>query len=88
MTIKNGDLPAAPVDMTNDKLLQMMALGLNDASAKSAARAMMGLTKREQFAMAAMQGLLANEPDRQPFYIAADSVIMADTLLAELERTK
>lgn len=72
--IKNGDLPAMPIELSG--------------FGQYAPEAHVGLTKREMFAMAAMQGLLSNEPDRQPYYIAADSVIMADALLAELERTK
>lgn len=46
-----------------------------------------GLTKREQFAMAAMQGILNNG-----IYTfadcATDAVQYADALLAELERAK
>lgn len=45
-----------------------------------------GFTKREQFAMAAMQGLLAKYGTHSDF--ASDSVLCADALLAELERTK
>lgn len=48
-----------------------------------------GLTKREMFAMAAMQGL-ASESCRygSPCDMAHDAVKLADALLAELERTK
>ena len=45
-----------------------------------------GLTKREMFAMAAMQGLCAHSGDYHEFkHLAADAVNYADALLAELE---
>jgi len=49
-----------------------------------------GLTKREQFAMAAMQGLLAKhgDDDYSPASIAEYAVKHAECLLAELERAK
>jgi len=56
-----------------------------------------GLTKREMFAMAAMQGMLANSHVGQGFKpfshmtdeeIAQWSVKQADALLAELEKTE
>ena len=49
------------------------------------------LTKREQFAMAAMQGLCVNDWQRSNNNIAeisARSVKMADALLAELAKVK
>jgi len=46
-----------------------------------------GLTKREMFAMAAMQGILANSSNSMS-YAARDAVLMADELLSELELTK
>ncbi len=46
-----------------------------------------GVTKREHFAALAMQGLLSVQGyDREFEYCAAQSVLMADALLAELER--
>jgi len=50
-----------------------------------------GLSKREMFAMAAMQGLLASltaDDDLSPKELARSAVVNADALLAELERTK
>lgn len=50
-----------------------------------------GLTKREQFAMAAMQGLLHNHHGIAAFTcadITESAVQYADALLAELERSK
>jgi hypothetical protein len=54
---------------------------------------MNGLTKREQFAMAAMEGLLANSAVTFPFgypelvnSIAVDAVSHADALIAALNR--
>lgn len=48
-----------------------------------------GLTKREMFARAAMQGLCAHSGDYHTFSdMASDAVNYADALLTELERTK
>jgi hypothetical protein len=55
-----------------------------------------GLTKREVFAMAAMQGLLANATVKlnigptgsDNLKLGAVAVSLADALLAELEKTK
>jgi len=53
-----------------------------------------GLTKREQFAMAMAQGILSNERmidnmDSQSIdWVAKRSASMADALLAELEKSK
>ena len=77
--IKNGDLPAMPCGVLQD--------GHNCGEYPLN----IGLTKREQFAMAAMQGLLVNmgrnglDSVKQVSDIA---VAAADALLAELERTK
>jgi hypothetical protein len=76
MTIKNGDLPAMPINYNSS-----MLAALTRAEA-------MGLTKREMFAMAAMQGLFASNYAATIAQVAADAVSAADALLAELERTK
>ena len=47
-----------------------------------------GLTKREMFAMAAMQGILTRSANTDRSSIARYSVEYADALLTELERTK
>lgn len=47
-----------------------------------------GLTKREHFAAMAMKGLLSSDVRDTPKNISYASVVMADALLAELERTK
>ena len=47
-----------------------------------------GLTKREMFAMAAMQGILTRSANTDRGAIASYAVEYADALLAELERTK
>lgn len=82
MTIKNGDLLAMPIKGN-----------CVDASGAFCGEVIMskGLTKREQFAMAAMQGLLVNmgrnglDSVKQVSDIA---VAAADALLTELERAK
>ena len=76
MTIKNGNLPAMPINYDSS-----MLAALTRAEA-------MGMTKREMFAMAAMQGLCASVPCAPYSLIVRDAVQLADVLLAELERTK
>lgn len=78
--MKNGDMPAMPSGVLQD--------GHNCGHYPLNA----GLTKREMFAMEAMKGLLAGrksgvEESNMPL-LARDSCLIADYLLAELERTK
>lgn len=85
MTIKNGDLPAMPIFLT-DAMTEAAENNHGDAVDK-----ICGLTKREMFAMAAMQGLLASltaDDSFSPRELAKSAVLNADSLLAELERTK
>lgn len=78
MTIKNGDLPAMPITPRVDYM------HIKDKPYCN------GMTKREQFAAMAMQGLLAKhgDDDYQCDQIASYAVAHADALLKELERTK
>ena len=77
--MKNADKPINPV-LTQSPSLQ------NDTS--------LGLTKREYFAVLAMQGLIAGRwacPDNVPNdveTIVEQSVLHADKLLKQLENTK
>ena len=80
MKTNNGDLPAMPV------VEETKAEQYNGGTYTTATAISFGLTKREMFAMAAMQGLLAHEADSNPQFIAQDAVIIADALLAELEK--
>lgn len=73
--IKNGDLPAMPIELSG--------------FGQYAPEAHAGLTKREMFAMAAMQGFCQiNLTFKNKQSLAAQAVEVADALLAELERTK
>lgn len=77
--MKNGDLPAMPIELSG--------------FGQYAPEAHLGLTKREMFAMAAMQGFCSTSDMAGIFQhdsetVAAVSVEYADALLAELERTK
>ena len=72
MTIKNGDLPAMPIELS----------GFGQFAPESHT----GMTKHEQFAMAAMQGLLSKYGVYSD--VATDSKQCADALLAELEKQK
>lgn len=81
MSIKNGDLPAMPTIYAD-----MAANGQREIYCDQT-----GLTKREQFAMAAMQGILSNGVDftaHDDKDVAQAAVIHADNLLAELEKSK
>ena len=71
MSIKSGDMPAMPLVALNSKGNPVEVTAF-------------GLTKREQFAAMAMQGLKTG--DYHTFSdIVSDAVMMADALLAKLE---
>ena len=91
MKTNNGDLPAMPMQIT-DTLVMAMENG-----AMKAVERISGFTKREQFAMAAMQGLLSGQNGDADLYESAPdwvrnvseaSIEFADALLAELEKAK
>ena len=76
MTIKNADMPAMPVDRC-------------DADAHEAGiQVFSGMTKREMMAMHIMTGLCSKYGVAFDTETVQDAVRMADSLLAELERTK
>jgi hypothetical protein len=83
--MNNGDLPAMP---NNTDMQTLGCMGMMNTVADFY-RHGAGLTKREIFAMAAMQGLLARhgDDDYPAMSIAAYSVAHADALLAELGKT-
>lgn len=71
--MKNADLPAMPTST-------------NGNDPEWAAAVTGGLTKREMFAMGAMQGLCAHSGDYHGYSdLACDAVAYADALLFELE---
>jgi hypothetical protein len=78
--MNNGDKPAAPIDFK---------YSVAHGSLKKVHEMHSGLTKREAFAMAAMQGFLAGDGfeflAKSEETIAMWSVSMADALLAALE---
>lgn len=86
--MKNAEQPAYPVDAVEAKYRPYDRDSVVKVS--NGSPAYHGLTKREQFAAMAMQGLLANarvdihEPVEYAFY----AVKSADALLAELEKPK
>ena len=82
--LKNRDLPAQPTTAcinreTNSIVVQQT--GSNEYI-------FTGLTKREEFAKAALQGLLVNAERRELTFrtCAAEAVRQADLLLAELDK--
>ncbi len=71
--MKNTNAPAMPIELSG--------------FGQYAPEVHTGLTKREMFAMAAMQGLCAHSGDYHTFAnMASDAVNYADALLAELEK--
>lgn len=72
MPTKNGDMPAMPILIEGFGQFETVAYT--------------GLTKREQFAMAAMQGFASNGGYAAPWDAAHDAVRWADALLAELDK--
>ena len=76
MTIKNGDMPAMPIQLADGEVWSDES---NTAD---------GLTKREMMAMHIMSGLCAKYGAAFDSDTAQDAVRMADYLLRELERTK
>ncbi len=83
--MKNADMPAIPTGMQ---------LGNDDPESMFHPDGIMqctGLTKREVMAMHMMQGLVSawgQHDVTSSGELASDAVMMADSLLAELERTK
>lgn len=83
-TMKNADMPAYP---SGEAYKSQSIPGGDWVECKKGALHN-GLTKREMFAMAAMQGILTRSANTDRSSIASYSVEYADALLAELERTK
>ena len=87
--MKNSDMPANPVKGCDDDFIECNDL---NGSWIDKCKPSIGLTKREAFAMAAMQGWLArcaNVPHThklEPENMAEVSVSMADALLKELDK--
>jgi hypothetical protein len=82
--MNNGDMPASPI---TSELYPMEAMRSNLGSMPT------GLTKRERFAMAAMQGMISSgdmelAEDGVESFIAECLVKYADALLAELAKEK
>lgn len=76
--MKNGDLPAMPTIYAD-----MATNGRREIYCDQT-----GLTKREQFAMAALQGILSCDNSEFTNVAAISAVAHADALLAELEKSK
>ena len=86
MIVSNGDMPANPIVMENGHPYHASQARFENASLVS------GLTKREAFAMAAMQGMIASgictPPQDETIHhmTSMASVSYADALLKELEK--
>ena len=85
--MKNSDMPAMPMGRTNSGGYWLKS-DLGDGYAEQCKPAF-GLTKREMFAMTAMQGLCTHSADYHTFEdLISDAVNYADTLLEKLEQAK
>ena len=85
--MKNSDMPAMPMGRTNSGGYWLKR-DLDDGYAEQCKPAF-GLTKREMFAMAAMNGIMSNSNDRYTYeQLAGHAVAQADALLSELEKQK
>ncbi len=87
MSRLNGNLPAMPIYLT-EAIIRAAENGADEVVDRVS-----GLTKREMFAMAAVQGLLSSGATYKGsttnrHLLAADAAAHADALLAELEKTK
>lgn len=84
--MKNADMPAMPIFNKNGEAIHHSSAGLHEGC-------LLGVTKREMFAMHAMQGLLSSASDSNgiwtnegPELVANEAVRFADALLAELDK--
>lgn len=77
--MSNGNTPAFPI------IEESKSEGCDGATYMTGTAVSFGLTKREMFAMAALQGILA-KPEVSMNYAAEDAVKFADELIAELEK--
>ena len=79
--MKNSDMPATPCEI---KIYGEESMYYPDGMMSCG-----GLTKREMFAMAAMNGIMSNSNDRYTYeQLAGHAVAQADALLSELEKCK
>ena len=78
--MKNSDKPAMPSVQTTE---QYECSGIQYVQSKDYFE---GLTKREHFAGLAMQGICASAPTISNSLIVAESLRLADALLAELDK--
>jgi len=78
--MKNADMPAMPQNFTQDPRGRVAASMAHEGCG--------GLTKREYFAGLAMQGMVRRDSEPHPGALAYDAVVVADALLAELERNQ
>ena len=91
--MKNGDMPAN-VLVSSTGVLWNLRDGHEDSQylGQPNERFSFGMTKREQFAMAAMQGLLTNRngilQPRNAHDVAFLAVELAEALLEQLEKQK
>ena len=83
--MKNADLPAFTIA---DQLAYRISAEISRGEPISLySKIRMGLTKREHYAMAAMQGILASDTEQvlQPETVVNDALLIADAMLKTLE---
>ena len=86
--MKNSEKPISPI-YNSDGLVSIQS----SLESKTHQQCLTGLTKREYFAVMAMQGILGNNRELDslggsPIKISQHCIEMADILLFELEKTK
>ena len=90
----NGNMPAIPCEVIEQYHIDASKTPCGTPTIRERKVISEGMTKREMMAMHAMTGLLSggkqydNRYSSRASQLVEDSVLYADALLAELERTK
>jgi len=82
--MKNSDMPAMPISEIQGSDIDMAISSPKSYGLPTG----LGLTKREYFAGLAMQALVSTEITGKASAFAEDSILMADALLAELDKRR
>ena len=92
--MKNSDMPAMPCEVVEQYHVDASQVPSGAPTLRERKVMSGGMNKREMMAMHAMTGLLSggkqydNRYSSRASQLVEDSVLYADALLAELERTK
>ena len=94
--MKNADMPVIPCEVSEQYFFEQGCVGGGSQIPMVRERRFMatGMTKREEFALKIMAGIYSNSAmiddlsESSAMVVASASVLAADALLTELERTK